>query len=66
MLGFLEGFGIIGIILLVTLILLIPFVLTVILGIAFANMLGFTGITWWAFIIIFYLIVSGILSMVAK
>lgn len=66
MLGFLEGFGIIGIILLVTLILLIPFVLTVILGIAFANMLGFTGITWWAFIVIFYLIVSGILSIVAK
>ena len=52
MLG-LEELGIVGIIILI---LLIPFLVTIIVGIAIANMLGFTGITWWAFVILFYLI----------
>lgn len=60
----LMDLGIIGIILLVIIILLIPFILTILVGIAFANSLGFTGIYWWAFIILFYLVVSAILSMI--
>lgn len=60
MLGLLEAFGLFGVILLIVLIVLIPFILTIIVGIAFANLLGFTGIYWWAFIILFYLIVSAI------
>lgn len=59
MLGLLEGLGIIGIILLIILILLIPFIVTIIVGVGFANLLGFTGIYWWAFVILFYIIIGA-------
>lgn len=64
MLGLLEGLGILGIILLIILILLIPFIVTIIVGIGLANLLGFTGIFWWAFVILFYLIVAAILGAI--
>lgn len=60
----LEEISIIGFILLIILIIFIPLLCTIILGIAFANMLGLTGITWWAFVIIFYLVLMGILGMI--
>jgi hypothetical protein len=48
----------------VFLVILIPVFLTVLVGVAFANMLGFTGIFWWAFVILFYLVISTILTSV--
>lgn len=64
MLGLLEAFGIVGIIVLLILIILIPFILTIIVGIGFANLLGFTGIYWWAFVILFYIVVGAILGAI--
>ena len=64
MLGLLEAFGIVGIIVLLILIILIPFVLTIIVGIGFANLLGFTGIYWWAFVILFYIVIGAILGAI--
>lgn len=58
----LLNLGIIGIILLIILVLLLPLILTILVGIAFANMLGFTGIYWWAFVILFYIVISAILG----
>ena len=55
----LETLGVIGLLIVVLIIVLIPFIVTVIVGVAFANMLGFTGITWWAFVILFYLIIGA-------
>lgn len=63
MIGLLE-LGTIGLIGLIILIILLPIILTIIVGIGFANMLGFTGIFWWAFVILFYLVVSAILGAV--
>ena len=60
----LKEIGVMGFILLVLIIILIPFLCTIVLGVAFANMLGLTGITWWAFIVIFYLVIMGILGLV--
>ena len=60
----LKEIGFMGFILLVLIIILIPFLCTIVLGVAFANMLGLTGITWWAFIVIFYLVIMGILGLV--
>lgn len=62
----LEELGVIGLILLILIIILIPFLCTIVLGITFANMLGLTGITWWAFVIIFYLVIMGILGLINK
>ena len=62
----LKEAGMIGLILLIILALLIPIFITIIVGIAFANKLGFTGITWWAFIILFYLVIGAILTYLGK
>lgn len=64
MLGLLEGLGIMGIILLVMLVLLVPFIVTIIVGIGIANWFGFTGIYWWAFVILFYIIIGAILGII--
>ena len=64
MLGLLEGLGIMGVILLVILVLLVPFIMTIIVGVGFANLLGFTGIYWWAFVILFYIVIGTILGAI--
>lgn len=61
MLGLL-GIGLIGLIVLIIIGLLLPLILTIIVGIGFANLFGFTGITWWAFVILFYLVLSLIFT----
>lgn len=59
--------GFVGIIVFIILILiLLPAIATILVGIGFANMFGFTGLTWWAFLIIFYLIISAILGVCVK
>lgn len=66
MFDFLIGLGFAGICALICFIFLIPFIITVIVGTAFANLLGFTGIVWWAFVILFYLVISAILGRITK
>jgi len=63
MLGLFE-FGLLGVVFIIIFLLLLPFIVTLIVGVAFANMLGFTGLTWWAFVILFYLVISGILGRI--
>ena len=64
MLG-LRELGMIGIVFLVILVLLLPIILTLIVGIGFANLFGFSGLTWWAFVILFYIIVGAILTKIS-
>lgn len=66
MIGLLEG-GIIGAIIFIIIFLIcLPSILTIIVGIGFANILGFTGLTWWAFIGLFYIIIMAILAYLGK
>jgi len=66
MFGLLD-LGIVGVVLFVIVcLILLPVILTIIVGVAFANMLGFSGLTWWAFVILFYLIISAIFGAFAK
>lgn len=60
----LTELGILGIILLIILILLLPLILTIIVGVGFANMLGFTGIFWWAFVILFFIVIGAIFGAI--
>lgn len=62
MFDFLEGLGVIGVLLTIIILLFFPLVITVVVGIALANMLGFTGAVWWCFVILFYLVIGSILS----
>lgn len=64
MLELLGNSGIMGIILLIILILLIPFIVTIIVGIGLANLMGFTGVFWWAFVILFYIVIASILGAI--
>lgn len=65
MLGLLEGLGFLTIGIIILIILFIPLICTVILGTYFATRLGLTGLVWWAFVILFYLIIMGILGTLA-
>ena len=60
----LLGIGVLGLAILLCIIILLPLICTIILGVAFANMLGLTGIVWWAFVILFYIIIMGIISLI--
>lgn len=62
----LKELGITGIIILIIFIGLIPFIATILVGTTFATMLGFTGIVWWAFVILFFLVIAAILSHVQQ
>ena len=55
----LKATGIIG---LIMIILFLPVICTIILGIYMAGVLNLSGITWWAFIILFYIIIMGIIG----
>ena len=59
------GLGVIGIILFILILLLLPLLCTIILGTYFATSLGLTGIVWWAFVIIFYIIIMGLIGLLA-
>lgn len=65
MFGLLD-LGIIGIVLLILIAIFLPLILTILVGIAFANMFGFIGIYWWSFVILFYIIICAILGALGK
>ena len=62
---FLLGIGVIGLIVFICILILLPLICTIILGTYFATALGLTGLVWWAFVIMFYLILMGLLSILA-
>lgn len=63
----LEVGGILGIILIIIFLIFIPVIATIILGCYIAStVLGLTGIVWWCFLIIFYLIIMGIIGALSR
>ena len=61
----LTAFGVIGIILFILILALLPFICTIVLGTYLATTLGLTGIVWWSFVILFYLLIAGLLGLMA-
>lgn len=61
----LLGIGVVGLVIFILILLLLPLICTIILGTYFATTLGLTGIVWWAFVIIFYIIIMGVLGLLA-
>lgn len=51
----------IGFIVLALIICTISTIITLIVGISIANYIGLTGIAWWAFIMLFWLVISSII-----
>ena len=61
----LLGVGIIGIILFILILAILPFICTIVLGTYLATTLGLTGIVWWSFVILFYLLIAGLFGLIA-
>ena len=59
----LLGIGVVGLVMFILILLLLPLVCTIILGTYLATALGFTGLVWWAFVILFYIIIMGVLGL---
>lgn len=62
----LSVFGVIGFIIFIGAIVLIPLICVIVLGTYLANVFHLTGLVWWAFVIVFYIIVMGIIGLVSK
>lgn len=62
----LFGIGVIGIILFILVLILLPFICTIVLGTYLATFFGLNGLVWWAFVILFYIIIIGIIGSIAK
>ncbi len=61
----LLGIGVVGLVVFVLLLLLLPLICTIILGTYLATALGLSGLVWWAFVILFYIIIMGVLGLLA-
>ena len=59
----LLGIGVVGLVMFVLILLLLPLVCTIILGTYLATALGLSGLVWWAFVILFYIIIMGVLGL---
>lgn len=58
--------GGISIIIFILILLSVPLIFTIILGTHLATWLGLTGIVWWSFVILFWIIISALLSLLLK
>ena len=57
-----DGIFALSFLVLAIIIALISTVATIIVGIAIANFLGLSGVLWWAFLIVFWCVISSITS----
>ena len=62
---YLASAGIIGIIVLIILIAIFFFIAPIIVAVYIANALGLTGIVWWAFVVVIWLIIGAIINRVS-
>lgn len=62
----LEIIGTSGIIVIGIFIILLPLICTIVLGTYIATLLGLTGVVWWSFVILFWIILSGLISMISR
>ncbi len=61
-----DGMTKYGIAFAIVIIALVPAICTILLGTHFASAFGLDGIVWWAFVILFYIIVMGIIGAIAN
>lgn len=57
------GLGMVGLMIFILILLLLPLLCTIILGTYFATFLGLTGLVWWAFVIMFYILIMGLIGL---
>lgn len=63
---FMMGLGLFGFIVLILFLVLLPAACTIIVGMWIASLLHITGIIWWAFMILFFIIILGIMNLLSN
>lgn len=58
--------GGISVIIFILILLSIPLICIIVLGTYLATWLGLTGIVWWSFVILFWIITSALLALLLK
>ena len=58
--------GGISVIIFILILLFVPLICTIVLGTYLATWLGLTGIVWWSFVILFWIIISALLALLLK
>ena len=58
--------GGISVIIFILILLSVPLICTIVLGTYLATWLGLTGIVWWSFVILFWIIISALLTLLLK
>ena len=64
MLKLFEILGFTSMVSIILLLIFLPLIITLIVGVAFANWFGFTGLSYYACILLFYLIITAILGAI--
>lgn len=62
----LDVIGVGGLIVIGLFLVLLPLICTIVLGTYLATMLGLTGLVWWCFVILFWIILSGLIAMINR
>ena len=62
----LDVIGVGGLIVIGLFLVLLPLICTLVLGTYLATMLGLTGLVWWCFVILFWIILSGLIAMINR
>lgn len=60
------GLGVLGFILLIIFLIFLPTICAIIVGMWVAGVLHLTGATWWAFMVLFVVIILGIVATLTK
>ena len=55
-----------AIIVLLVFIVCLPLVCTIVLGTYLATLLGLTGIVWWSFVILFWIVLISLITLLGK
>lgn len=59
---YVKIFGFFIVVLIMVLIVILPFICTIVLGTYLATALGLTGFVWWSFVLIFMIFLYGLLG----
>lgn len=58
--------GGISVIIFILILLCVPLICTILLGTYLATWLGLTGLVWWSFVILFWIITTALLGLLLK
>ena len=62
----LEVIGVSGLIVIGLFLVLLPLICTIVLGTYIATAIGLSGLVWWCFVILFWMILSGFIAMINR